>query len=747
MKKRLLKDSIGVALTVTLVLLFAFPLLSDRAVTVRGDIAAQFLSWEVSVRQAFEQGRLPLWNPGALGGYPLLANLQSSPLYPLDLALLPFDVLRHFSLSLALHLLIAGLGVYLLSRRLNTSAQGACLASVAFALSGFTMIHLPFGNHLTVVGASWTPWVFLGAVWTVRRPGATALCITAGSIALQILAGHPQLLVYAAAFSTLFVLLAAPWQGDLRRASRILGLWVAGGALAGLLAAAQLLPVLEWIPFTARDRALDFAQATEFGFAPHRLIALILPDFFGSHISRTHPHWDHFAYWSNAYIGGLTVLLAVAALWNRRIRSRERWALVATLAVAMICACGRDNYLYYLVLHLPGFKHFRAPAKFLPIVMLTLALAGGLGLDALQRGDFKKRWARILLWAVPALALLALWGWLAVCPDQKSGRVADLATSLLSRRWLFLFCGAGITLYLTRSSVTSGAASLRSVSLRSTVPWLLALTVGLDLIDYGRPWLSASLVDKGHASRLLYPEGEIRWLQREQKEDGYFLVASSSRAGHPNRYSIFGLANLSGYDPMAPQAAIDTVAQNEGDAPGQYRDDISITRVTAALAERGVRYAVLPANAESPPTEIAHEVEWEGKGPSTGRIFELTGWRADRFALRGLDPEDTCSVERFASGRFVLNTQVDKRATLTLPITYAPGWRLQIDEEVERRVETHHRGLLQIDLPAEARRVALTYAPPSVRLGLMVSAAGTLVWLSLCGLAWRDRRRHAPDTG
>ena len=196
---------------------------------------------------------------------------------------------------------------------------------------------------------------------------------------------------------------------------------------------------------------------------------------------------------------------------------------------------------------------------------------------------------------------------------------------------------------------------------------------------------------------------------------------------------------------MAPESAIDTVARNEGIAPGEYRDDTSITHVGTALAERGVRYAVLPANADAPPAEIAREVDWEGKGPATGRIFELADWRADRFALKGLGPQETCSVETFASGRFVLNTQLHDRASLTLPITYAPGWQIQIDKEEERRVETHDGGLLQIDLPAETTRVTLSYAPPSVRLGFAISAVGALVWLILCGLAWRDWRIRASD--
>ena len=123
-----------------------------------------FFPWDILSAREIRAGHFPLWNPHSGTGMPLLANLQSSPLYPLDLALLGVDVLRHFNFSLVMHLLVAGLGTYFLARRLHLSIESSTLAAIGWSLSGFTMIHLPFGNHLTVVGAS----------WSMDRPGASA---------------------------------------------------------------------------------------------------------------------------------------------------------------------------------------------------------------------------------------------------------------------------------------------------------------------------------------------------------------------------------------------------------------------------------------------------------------------------------------------------------------------------------------------------------------------------------------------
>ena len=719
--------AVGPLLTLALIFLAGMPLLFSGRLMVLGDIGQQFLPWEILVRRAFQDGRLPLWNSGALGGYPLLANLQSSPLYPIDLLLLPVEPLRFFNVSLLLHLLIAASGTYIAARRMGTSHAGASLAALAYSLSGFTMIHLPFGNHLTVVGASWIPWVFWGAILSVRNPGLGAVSATAAAAALQVLAGHPQMLVYGVSFASLYVLLSCPWRHGWQATRMILTSWVCGLGLAAIMAAAQLLPVLEWAPYTARHESLDFMKATEFGFGPHRLIALFLPDFFGSHISKSHPHWDHFVYWSNAYVGGLTVLLALLPLCIRDLRRRHVWVLSVVTLLALACACGRDNPLYKLVLMLPGFKHFRAPAKFLPIFMLGAALLGAIGLDAIGRVEMKRLWPRLLAGLIPVLAVLGVYGWLAAPADIRLARQANALDAILSARWLFLAAGAGVALAVSR------VAGER----RPWLTWLVVLTVGMDLVTYGNSWVAASLVDARSASPLLYPTTEVRWLQNKMRDEGYFRVATSSRASYANLYALFGLSNLSGYDPMAPAATLDLIARVGGDPPGAYRDDVSVTAVSPLLAERFVRYAVLAPDEVSDADRVVHE------GPRA-KIVEIKEWRADRFAVEGLGREATCRVVSATPRRFLLALSLDARSAITLPVTYAPGWRYTVGTSNLEVPTDNHSGLVGIEIPPGDHQVALRYAPSSIAKGSVLSGVGLLAWVALTAMAWR--RRTSPSS-
>ena len=76
----------------------------------------QFWPWHKLVKEALLQGEWPLWNPLLGNGAPLLANLQSAVFYPPNLIYLLMPVEQALTLSVILHLILAG--------RLPASKQG-----------------------------------------------------------------------------------------------------------------------------------------------------------------------------------------------------------------------------------------------------------------------------------------------------------------------------------------------------------------------------------------------------------------------------------------------------------------------------------------------------------------------------------------------------------------------------------------------------------------------------------------------
>ena len=151
------------------------------------------------VAERLAAGELPLWNPWVHAGAPALGNPQLGVLDPQVwfLALLErlggralFD--RGFAWLAWLRLAAAGLGTWLLARRLGLGRAGASLAALAFAGSGFSVLWL--GHSLGHVAPlfPWVLWFIEGVRCEAGRRGALAAAGAAIALALALFGGHPE---------------------------------------------------------------------------------------------------------------------------------------------------------------------------------------------------------------------------------------------------------------------------------------------------------------------------------------------------------------------------------------------------------------------------------------------------------------------------------------------------------------------------------------------------------------------------
>ncbi len=100
----------------------------------------------------------PLWNPYDLCGIPFLAFFHTSSLYPLKWIELFFNFGRGVSISIFIHFLIAGLGMYFLFRELNFQPLSCIILSLSYLFSGFYFTNLNFFPSFYT--ASWLGWIF-----------------------------------------------------------------------------------------------------------------------------------------------------------------------------------------------------------------------------------------------------------------------------------------------------------------------------------------------------------------------------------------------------------------------------------------------------------------------------------------------------------------------------------------------------------------------------------------------------------
>ncbi len=723
---------------------------TGRSSVLISDIPVQFLPWKWFAKENLFDGKVPLWNPYTYGGSPFLANYQSTVFYPVDLVLYLLPLRYHFGLSLLVHMTISIFLMLLLARSCGLSRWSSCLAALAYGLNGFVMIHIPFGNHLTYTAIAWTPGLFWAVLRVMRGPlsGGLHFLLLLFFVCMQLLSGHPQMAFYSFFFAFVFILAIGWGGGGKRTLSRGLGSFLIAGVLAGGLCAYQLLPTLEYIPLSGRESAVPFDQATEFSFAPHRLISLIAGEYYGSHIWEN--HWDHFAYWSSAYGGAILPFLALIGALTWRNGSRLRRGLLVVGALALFLACGRDNPVYRYILALPGFGYFRAPAKFLPWFILPSALLAGKGLDwgiehlnRLKVGDTLRRH--------PSLPGIAIFG--ALCgvflvlrfsghQDAFDPVVIRVSALFVAAGWVVLagcwYMGARLFPWLRGSVFAVGI--------------LVLLTA--DLWHYGYKYIDCCLVPPNGVWRWLVPPPEANYLHQYETQEQPFRVAMVGGVEYPNMTIPWQLHGLAGYDPMSLRYTMDLFAANEGWPKEKFVDCVKFERTDGNVYDLfNVQYLLTPGEISGPGLQYLTKgrylqvvgrsgtpqpVKWfsdeetvyrspQGPPRSHDDLQQLSWEQLEIDMPPPLEPEGagagqgSVAIRNWQAEEIVLEYEATKDGWLLLSLPWYPGREAVIGDDAPRRTIRAMHALSAIRVPAGKHTVLVHYRPASWWWGCLIT--------------------------
>ncbi|HUD44624.1 MAG TPA: hypothetical protein VMR41_03735, partial [Patescibacteria group bacterium] len=169
--------------------------------------------------------QLPLWNPYNGAGEPLLGNIQSASLYPLNILFFVLPFTYAWTLLIILQPMLAGLFLYFYLRNLKIAKTASLFGSIAFALSGFNTTWLEWGT--IVQTGMWLSLILLSIdkifsnfnvlknskfkiqnlkLWIINYKWHWLYLI---SLSCSLLAGHLQIFFYVFVFS--FIYFLARW--------------------------------------------------------------------------------------------------------------------------------------------------------------------------------------------------------------------------------------------------------------------------------------------------------------------------------------------------------------------------------------------------------------------------------------------------------------------------------------------------------------------------------------------------------
>jgi len=484
------------------------------------DPIRQQIPWRKRVIDSFKEGTVPTWDATSFSGTPLLANIQSGALYPLNILffVLPFPVA--WMLLIISQTLLAGMFMYIFLRVLALDPMPALFGSVLFSFSGTSIAWLTWG---TIVSAwMWTP-LALSAVHLLitheRKNSTHWILIGIGALACSFFAGHLQMFFY----SSLTVGVYALWQLNTHKKTHSLYslLTVGVGALA--IISYQLVAILKWLPDTARITGGSAWQKEGFFIPIQHLVQFLAPDFFGN--PATLNYWGTWNYGEMVgYIGFAGLIFALMGLGKKT----SFWGLLA--CVALLFAVESPASSLPFVFHIPFLSSLQ-PTRLLIVVDLSLSVLAAFGFsEVLIKG--KKNSLYILILGV---VLAGLWSIYAM-----HGRFGiSVENAMVIKRNLYM-----PTLLLGISVMFDVLLRfIKKHEMRMGLGLLIIVVVAIDLLRFG--WKFTPFTDQS----LFFPKTKvISYLESAPKP--FRTMTLDDRILPPDTNTFYGIESVNGYDPI-----------------------------------------------------------------------------------------------------------------------------------------------------------------------------------------------------
>ncbi|HLC85535.1 MAG TPA: hypothetical protein VJH22_07125 [Candidatus Nanoarchaeia archaeon] len=354
-----------------------------------GDVGNEYIPFFFYHQKAmFESGEVPLWIHQISSGTPFFAVGDKPILYPftiLSLALLDYGTA--FNANVIFHLLLAGVGMYLLAFYLIRKPHYALISALVFMLN----FHV-FRKMQKFWGVSWIPWVLLCIYLALdakdHRQRIAYSILAALPLAAIFHVGSVEIALYSVVMIVILSvvrLLSSP-SVDTIKSIALVGI-ISGLFFAGFIAI-KLLPNAEFGALTSRAQGISLEQAK------------------GSYFI-----WDDIAVWDikdglvyapkslvlnlfkGAQKGASTALgliptiflFASLALWRKKT-VLAYWVLII-FAILMVTASFLFEFFYNYV---PGFDKLQHAERLGIIFVTAAAVLAGFGAQSISTWAQKK---------------------------------------------------------------------------------------------------------------------------------------------------------------------------------------------------------------------------------------------------------------------------------------------------------------------------------------------------------------------
>ncbi len=722
-------------------------------VFAEGDLYSYNFPLLRTIARQWLSGEIPLWNPYAFGGTPLLGNMQGGVFYPLNVLLLIGSGWRAYQYSILLHYSLAGVFTFVYLRTLSLSRLPSLFGALAFMLCGFAAGTL--GHVSTLRTFPWLPLALAGfEMWRRRLDGRYAL-LAGVSLGLMLVAGHPQIPLYAlalcAAYAGFFV-----WRARGAARARLAAGCLSAFLVAGGLAAVQLLPTLQLATqeyLRPTDRSYEYF--VKFSLSPALLGNLVFPRFLPTDESEL-----------AVYVGISTLVLAfIGASRGAARHAGHRIFFSSGAVVALLLALGRWSHLSRQLFRLPLYNLFTSPGRNLFEVHFCLAVLSGLGLQATLDLQAESRHRRravglFLLLAIPALLALYRSRTAGVLWDADLSALQDpdwIGDTVLPRLPILLASLGAVWWFPMRRWRSVGALALLALLAADLGTYVTGI-YGLQApsVYAARPPVVDFLAAAPRRGRIVTLEAP-----GDDETRRWAMVA-------PNANAIYGVESVNGFDSMMLRQIdvasghvmptyglvagpntyataqfrrfMDLLAVGHVVTPANRTLDLPEPRYRPVYEDEEVRvfentealplffYVPSPIAVRPEEADLAlAEGSFHGEAldPRRSVLVEASD---DDLGVRSPNPRATAElvVDQARAGSARLRVSCSAPGLLVHAANYSEGWRARVDGVPAPVFRVN--GLVQgIPVPAGRHQVLMEYRPRAFLVGALLSLASLIL--------------------
>ncbi len=717
------------------------------------DVFSQLYPWRSLAIDLIKHGSLPLWNSFSFSGYPLLANWQSAPFYPLNLLMLIFGNPHGYGLMVFLQPVLAASFMYIFLRQLGLSKVAAGVGGLVSAYSGFVMVYLEYATIGQIM--VWLPLVLYLFEKYFEKKQIRFLALSSICLFPVLTGGFFQPAFYVILIASLYFLFRSLSLPEAVNKTRLITLGAVFILVGATTAAVQLLPTAELLKYSIRNLDQNIIEY-HYGLLPvQNLISFLAPDFFGN--PATQNYWGVIQYQEvTGYFSVIALALALAGLFTKK----RNWMLnlfsglfIGSILLAFDNPIGRLIYQLKVPLLATGYA-----SRWLIITAFSGAF---LAATAIERFNQKKL-AVILCSLLDILILIYGLIWKGVIPVNLNYILVALRNLLLP---IALLAG-GVTICIF-------------IRNKNWAKWLLLILIVFDLGRFTMKFTPFS--DPQYTSRAVpvfeYIKSQTN-IDRVISEEGPVLPANTWM--YPELYSP------TGYDPLLIKDyavffdGLNMGLVNKPDLSGRF-DQINFTR-----------YLNL-ANLNSPLLDLvgakyllAIKYDQWGQISSVGKINEakvdLTRYKpvfedgetvvlqnqtvlprvilyyqaesetdnvqAAEKLVTGFDfrnkllidkenptqympgENDTVEIAEYSANKVDFQVKTQSGAYFFLSDTFFPGWQVSINGKSGEilRADSIFRA---VEVPPGESQIEMVYSPNSFKVGAIISIISLTILLIL----------------